>query len=69
MSLALVIAVKHSPFVLVAIAMLAFGPMTGCSLVPETRQQELIHNPFPQLKRVAILPFFNQSSEPTVDTD
>ena len=69
MSLALVIAVKHSSFVLVAIATLAFGPTTGCSLVPETRQQALIHNPFPQLKRVAILPFFNQSSEPTVDTD
>lgn len=26
-----------------------------------------IHNPFPQLHRVAVLPFFNQSNEPTVD--
>ena len=29
----------------------------------------MLHNPFPQLKRVAILPFFNQSSEPTLDTE
>ena len=36
--------------------------------MPETRFRESLHNPFPQLKRVAILPFFNQSSEPTVDT-
>lgn len=26
-----------------------------------------LHNPFPQLHRVAILPFYNQSAEPTVD--
>jgi hypothetical protein len=42
---------------------------SGCSLFPETRHQEQIHNPFPQLKRVAVLPFFNQSSEPTIDTE
>src|SRR5262245_1667332 len=27
------------------------------------------HNPFPQLHRVAVLPFYNQSAEPTVDGD
>ena len=27
----------------------------------------MIHNPFPQLSKVAIVPFFNQSDEPTVD--
>ena len=32
-------------------------------------ERERVHNPFPQLKRVAVLPFFNQSSEPTVDTE
>ncbi|TWU47310.1 hypothetical protein Poly51_51100 [Rubripirellula tenax] len=40
----------------------------GCSLFPETRQRDSVHNPFPQLKRIAILPFYNQSNEPTVDT-
>ena len=27
----------------------------------------MIHNPFPQLSKVAVAPFFNQSDEPTVD--
>ncbi len=43
--------------------------LTGCSLIPETRHREELHNPFPQMKRVAILPFFNQSNEPTLDTE
>ncbi|WP_283430752.1 hypothetical protein [Neorhodopirellula lusitana] len=41
----------------------------GCSLVPETRTRDTLHNPFPQLKRVAVLPFFNQSDHPTLDGD
>ncbi len=43
--------------------------ISGCSLIPETRHRDVLHNPFPQLKRVAVLPFFNQSSEPTVNSD
>ena len=39
----------------------------GCSFFPEVRHRPSVHNPFPQLKQVAILPFFNQSDEPTVD--
>lgn len=42
---------------------------SGCSFFPETRQRDRIHNPFPQMKRVAILPFFNQSAEPTINGD
>ncbi len=41
----------------------------GCSLCPVTYQRDQIHNPFPQVQRVAILPFYNQSKNPTVDTD
>ena len=41
----------------------------GCSLFPEKRTRDRIHNPFPQIKRVAVLPFFNQSEEPTLDAD
>ena len=41
----------------------------GCSLYPVTYQREQIHNPFPQVQRVAVLPFYNQSKNPTVDTD
>lgn len=41
---------------------------SGCSLVlPEVSRQPVVHNPFPQLSRVAVVPFFNQSAEPTVD--
>jgi hypothetical protein len=40
----------------------------GCSLIfPDVSHQPVVHNPFPQLNKVAIAPFFNQSNEPTVD--
>src|SRR5262245_46243445 len=38
----------------------------GCGLW-EVSHQPVIHNPFPQLSKVAVAPFFNQSDEPTVD--
>ena len=40
---------------------------TGCGLVPEISHQPMIQNPFPQLSKVAVAPFFNLSDEPTVD--
>jgi hypothetical protein len=40
---------------------------SGCSLVPEFAHRPTYHNPFPQLSKVAIAPFFNLSNEPTVD--
>ncbi len=53
-----------------AIALLScVAAISGCSLVPETRFRDSLHNPFPQIKRVAVLPFYNQSSEPSVDGD
>jgi len=40
----------------------------GCHLLlPETAQEPVIRNPFPQLTRVAVAPFFNQSDESTLD--
>ena len=54
------------PSVLATILLL---PALGCSFVPDKLQRDRLHNPFPQLKKVAIVPFFNQSSEPTLDTD
>ncbi|MEM9588230.1 MAG: hypothetical protein AAGA03_13190 [Planctomycetota bacterium] len=42
---------------------------SGCTLFPETRSRDAIHNPFPQLKRIAVLPFYNQSNEPTLDAE
>ncbi len=38
----------------------------GCSAVPDVRTKRTYHNPFPQISRVAVLPFRNQSEEPTL---
>jgi len=47
--------------------LLAVLSLTGCSLLPEIAHQPTLHNPFPQLSKVAVVPFFNQSTEATVD--
>jgi hypothetical protein len=39
----------------------------GCSMLPEIARQPALHNPYPQLSKVAVAPFFNLSQEPTVD--
>lgn len=36
-------------------------------LLPEVSTMPVVHNPFPQLSRVAVTPFFNLSDEPTVN--
>jgi hypothetical protein len=41
--------------------------LAGCAAFPDRLVQPVYHNPFPQLHRVAVLPFYNQSAEPTVD--
>ncbi len=38
----------------------------GCSLVPDFRHKPQWTNPFPQIRSVAVLPFSNQSEEPTL---
>lgn len=49
------------------LACLSLLPFCGCALLPEIAHQPQVHNPFPQLSRVAVAPFFNLSSEPAVD--
>lgn len=39
----------------------------GCAMLPEIAHQPTLHNPFPQLSKVAVAPFFNHSTDPTVD--
>lgn len=41
--------------------------LSGCSLLPEIAHQPTLHNPFPQLSKIAVAPFFNLSAEPTLD--
>lgn len=36
-------------------------------MLPDIAREPAIHNPFPQLSKVAVAPFFNLSHEPTVD--
>jgi hypothetical protein len=33
--------------------------LAGCQLLPDIAHQPTVHNPFPQLSRVAVAPFFN----------
>jgi len=49
------------------LVILVSATSAGCSLLPDIAHQPSIHNPFPQLSKVAIAPFFNLSTEPTVD--
>lgn len=39
----------------------------GCQLIPDVAHQPVVHNPFPQIHRVAVAPFINLSDEETVD--
>lgn len=50
------------------LAVCLLAGVQGCALLlPERAQKPVIRNPFPQLSRVAVAPFFNHSDEPTVD--
>lgn len=49
---------------LLAIGILPFAQ--GCVLVPEVAHQPVIRNPFPQLSKIAVVEFVNQSDEPTM---
>ncbi len=39
----------------------------GCAFLPEISRHPTVHNPFPQLTKVAVAPFFNHSSETSLD--
>ncbi len=43
------------------------GNLVGCSVLPQFDRQPQVHNPFPQLSKVAVAPFFNLSTEATLD--
>lgn len=39
---------------------------SGCNFVPDFKRKPQYHNPFPQISKVAVMPFRNQSQEPTL---
>lgn len=43
--------------------------MSGCSMLPFPKQHTIVHNPFPQLSKVAVAPFFNLTTEPSTVVD
>jgi hypothetical protein len=50
--------------------LILFGSLmlSGCGIVlPEVSHQPTLHNPYPELSKVAVAPFFNLSTEPTLD--
>jgi hypothetical protein len=46
------------------LAILLWG---GCAFIPQIYHQPQFHNPFPQLSKIAVAPFFNLTNEPTLD--
>ncbi|MGA2030897.1 MAG: hypothetical protein ABSG68_01460 [Thermoguttaceae bacterium] len=49
------------------ISLLGLIGSAGCGLLPQIAHEPTLHNPFPQLSKVAVAPFFNLSHEPTLD--
>lgn len=43
--------------------------LAGCQLLPDIAHQPTVHNPFPQLSRVAVAPFFNLTDDPTLNVE
>lgn len=50
-----------------ACCLIGISLMAGCQFLPSAVHKPAVFNPYPQLSRVAVAPFFNLSTEPTVD--
>jgi len=50
-----------------AIAIATLYLVAGCAMIPEIAHQPTFRNPFPQITKVGVAPFFNHSTEPTLD--
>ena len=48
------------------IAVVLFACLSGCNFIPDIKHKPQYHNPFPQISKVAILPFRNQSQDATL---
>ncbi len=49
-----------------AIVLFFLAFLSGCNFIPDIKRKPQYHNPFPQISKVAILPFRNQSQEATL---
>lgn len=50
----------------IALSLAIASLLSGCNFIPDVRHKPQFHNPFPQITAVAVLPFRNQSEEPTL---
>ncbi len=48
------------------LAIVTFACLSGCNFIPDIRHKPQYHNPFPQISKVAILPFRNQGQDATL---
>jgi hypothetical protein len=55
------------PKLLILLLFLAVFGQTGCEIMPVIRYKPTLHNPFPQIKNIAIVPFYNYTDNPKVD--
>ena len=55
-----------TPILLRLCCLIMMALMTGCNFIPDIKRKPQYQNPFPQISKVAILPFRNQSQEPTL---
>jgi hypothetical protein len=51
---------------LLSLLILGVSLTAGCTLLPETARRPAVHNPFPQLSSVAVVEFFNRTSDDSV---
>ncbi len=54
------------PALMVSI-LLGLAVTSGCAFLPRRYEQPTVYNAFPELSRVAVIPFFNHSNQPTVN--
>jgi len=61
----------HRSLITASIFIMALGCafFSGCAAIPDSIRVPQVHNPFPQLEKVAVYPFFNQSENPAIDGD
>lgn len=58
--------IQQSAFLRHALFLTILTSLGGCALVPDIKHKPQLANPFPQIRSVAVLPFVNQSEEPTL---
>ncbi len=54
-----------SRLLLCVVLLVGFG--SGCTMLPQRMDRPQLYNPFPQLHKIAVVPFFNQSDYPTIN--